>query len=84
MIAAITYPLAQRAAVAAKAAATAATGMGFAPNLVAAAADVAARAVLERRASAGRASPMCAGIFAACCGHKAVPHEGSCDQAPGP
>jgi len=29
--------------------------MGFAPNLVAAAADVAARAVLERRASAGRA-----------------------------
>ncbi|HDS1011383.1 TPA: hypothetical protein QDZ51_001224 [Stenotrophomonas maltophilia] len=55
MIAAITYPLAQRAAVAAKAAATAATGMGFAPNLVAAAADVAAHAVLERRASAGRA-----------------------------
>lgn len=55
MIAAITYPLAQRAAVAANAAATAATGMGFAPNLVAAAADVAARAVLERRTSAGRA-----------------------------
>ncbi|WP_414606035.1 hypothetical protein [Stenotrophomonas pavanii] len=55
MIAAISYPLAQRAAVAAKAAATAATGMGFNPNLVAAAADVAARAVLEHRASAGRA-----------------------------
>ncbi|KOO85999.1 hypothetical protein VL21_06690 [Stenotrophomonas maltophilia] len=55
MITTISFQLAQRAAVAAKAAATAATGMGFAPNLVAAAADVAARAVLERRASAGRA-----------------------------
>ncbi|CAM4171485.1 hypothetical protein CR156_17220 [Stenotrophomonas lactitubi] len=55
MIASISYPLAQRAASAAKAAATAATGMGFPPRLVAAAADVAARAVLDRRSSAGRA-----------------------------
>lgn len=55
MITSISYPLSQRAAGAAKAAATAASSMGFAPNLVAAAADVAARAVLDRRASAGRA-----------------------------
>ncbi|HAU79232.1 TPA: hypothetical protein UL761_000300 [Stenotrophomonas maltophilia] len=55
MIAAITYPLAERAAGAAKAVATAAASMGFSPNQVAAAADVAAFAVLDRRASAGRA-----------------------------
>ncbi|MEL3955416.1 hypothetical protein [Stenotrophomonas bentonitica] len=55
MITAITYPLAERAAGAARAVAAAAAGMGFAPNQVAAAADVAAFAVLHRRASAGRA-----------------------------
>lgn len=55
MIAVISYPLAERAAGAAKVVATAAAGMGFSPNQVAAAADVAARAVLDRRASAGRA-----------------------------
>lgn len=55
MIAAATYPLAQRAATAAKAAAIAANSMGFSPSLVTAAADIAARAVLEQRASAGRA-----------------------------
>ncbi len=55
MIVAATYPLAQRAASAAKAAAIAANAMGFSPSLVSAAADVAARAVLDQRASAGRA-----------------------------
>ncbi|MGE6331837.1 hypothetical protein [Stenotrophomonas sp. NPDC077659] len=55
MTAVISYPLAERAAGAAKAVAAAAAGMGFAPNQVAAAADVAAFAVLDRRASAGRA-----------------------------
>lgn len=60
-----------------KAAATAATGMGFAPNLVAAAADAVARAVLVRRAIA-----LCARTFAACRGYKAVLHDGASDQAP--
>jgi hypothetical protein len=55
MIVAATYPLAQRAAGAAKLAAMAANSMGFSPSLVSAAADVAARAVLDQRASAGRA-----------------------------
>lgn len=55
MIAAATYPLAQRAATAAKAAAIAANSMGFSPSLVNAAADTAARTVLDQRASAARA-----------------------------
>lgn len=55
MIAATAYPVAERAAGAARAVATAAVGMGFSPNQVVAAADVAARAVLDRRASAARA-----------------------------
>jgi len=48
MIATVTYPLAVRAAGAARAVATAATSMGFSPNQAAAAADVAAFAVLDR------------------------------------
>jgi len=55
MIATVTYPLAVRAAGAARAVATAATSMGFSPTQAAAAADVAAFAVLDRRVSAGRA-----------------------------
>ncbi|EMR4106891.1 TPA: hypothetical protein QEL30_001457 [Stenotrophomonas maltophilia] len=51
--------------------------MGFAPNLVAAAADVAARAVLVRRAIAHVRKNL-----RRMSGYKAVLHDGASDQAP--